>query len=392
MEGFRITAEVHELRERVRRFVDEQVVPVEREVLDLDQAGLLAELMGRAKDEGLWALGHPEELGGAGLSLLDQVYVDEVVGRSRPASVVLGGHTLPDALMLQRYATAELAERWLAPLVRGEVFASLAMTEPEVAGSDPRLMRSRAVRDGDGWQIDGHKWFVTWADRSAFTTVLAKTDPLTPLHGQFSAFLVPTDAPGYTVERLLPVMGEPTGTHGEIHLDRVWVPDSHLLGEQGQGFAIAQTRLQPERVSDCTRWLGQAERAFELMCARANTRHAHGSLLREKGEVQRYIAESAVQIHAARLMILDTARIMSDNGQARLETSMITFHAARMLHDVLDRAIQVHGGVGLSADLPLERMYREARAARLHDGPDEVHRMVVARGLLDDLEANAPWR
>lgn len=391
MDGFGLTEEIARLRESVRRFVDEEVVPVEDDALRLEHIDQLRALMASAKEQGLWALGHPEELGGGGLSLLGYVYVNEVIGRSPPAAVALGTHTLQDALMIQRYGTVKQRERWLAPLVDGEIFASMAMTEPEVAGSDPRLMRTRAVRDGDEWVIEGRKWFVSWADRADVATVLAKTDPTASLHRQFSAFLVPTDTPGYTVERLIPVMGEEVGIYGQIGLDQVRVPDSYLLGERGEGFRISQARLQPGRVFDCMRWLGQAERAFELMCSWANLRHVHGSLLAEKGEIQRYIAESAAQIQAARLMTLDTARIMDAGGSARMETSLIKFSVARMLHDVVDRAIQVHGAAGVSGDLPLERMYRQARGARLYDGPDEVHRMLVARELLGDLEANAPW-
>lgn len=391
MNGFGLTEEIRMLCESVHRFVDDEVVPVEQQALELDNADVLAGLMAKAKEAGLWALGHPEEIGGGGLPFLAYVYVNEVVGRSLPAVAALGTHTLQDALMLQRFGTDEQRERWLTPLVQGEIFASIGMTEPEVAGSDPKLMRSSAVQDSDGWLIDAHKWFVSWADRSAFMTVLAKTDPVAPLHEQFSAFLVPTDTPGYTVERLIPLMGDTTSPYGEIRLEKVRVPSDHLLGERGQGFAIAQARLQPARVFDCMRWLGQAERAFELMCAWANVRHAHGSLLRDKGEIERYVAESAAQIQSARLMTLDTARIMDEAGEARVETSMVKFHTARMLRDVIDRAIQVHGAAGLTADLPLERMYRDARAAPIYDGPDEVHRMLVAREFLDDLERTAAW-
>jgi acyl-CoA dehydrogenase len=391
MDGFGMSDDVRLLCDSIRRFVEQEVVPVERDVLRLENLEQLRALMERAKDSGLWALGHPKELGGGGLSFLDYVYVNEVIGRSSPASIVLGTHTLQDALLLQRYGTAEQRERWLAPLVHGELFASLGMTEPEVAGSDPKLMRSTAHLEGGEWVIDGHKWFVSWADRAAFMTVLAKTDPIAPLHRQFSAFLVPTDSPGYRVERLIPIMGESSSIHGEVRLDHVRIPESNLLGELGDGFAIAQSRLQPVRVFDCMQWLGQAERAFEMLCAWANVRHAHGSLLRDKGEVHRYVAESAAQIHAARLMTLDTARLMDEGSEARVETSLIKFFTARMLHDVIDRAIQVHGAAGISGDLPLERMYRDARGARLYDGPDEVHRMLVARELLGDLERNAPW-
>lgn len=392
MDGFPLSDDLRLLRDSLRRFVDDEVVPVEREVLRLEHLDTLRSLMARAKDSGLWALGHPTDLGGGGLSFLDFVAVNEVIGRSSPASVVLGTHTLQDVLLLQRYGTAEQQERWLAPLVQGEIFASLGMTEPEVAGSDPKLMRTTAHLDGGEWVIDGHKWFAAWADRAAFMTVLAKTDPIAPLHRQFSAFLVPTDSPGYRVERLIPMMGESAGIHGEIRLDRVRVQEADLLGELGDGFAIAQARLQPVRVLDCMRWIGQAQRAFELLCSWANRRHVHGSLLRDKGEVHRYVAESAAQIHAARLMTLDAARLMDEGSEARVETSLVKFFTAGMLHDVIDRAIQVHGAAGMSADLPLERMYRDARGARLYDGPDEVHRMRVARELLDDLERNAPWR
>jgi acyl-CoA dehydrogenase len=391
MDGFGLTEEIRLLCESVRHFVDDEVVPVERDALELVNADVLTALMVKAKEAGLWAPGHPKELGGGGLPFLAYVYVNEVIGRSSPAAAALGTHTLQDALMLQRFGTQQQRDRWLAPLVRGEIFASVGMTEPEVAGSDPKLMRSTAVREGDHWMIDAHKWFVSWADRSAFTTLLAKTDPVAPLHEQFSAFLVPTDTPGYDLERLIPLMGDTSSSYGEIRLEKVRVSSDHLLGELGQGFAIAQMRLQPARVFDCMRWLGQAERAFELMCTWANLRHAHGSLLREKGEIQRYIAESAAQIQSARLMTLDTARIMDEGGEARVETSMVKFHTARMLQDVTDRAIQVHGAAGLTADLPLERMYRDARAARIYDGPDEVHRMLVAREFLDSLERNAPW-
>jgi acyl-CoA dehydrogenase len=386
-----VSDEVLTLRDRVRRFVDDEVVPVESEALDLDRLDLLRDLMDRAKKEGLWALGHPTSMGGGGLSLVDYAHVHEVAGRSAPAFVALGMHTLQDVLMLEQFGSDEQRDRWLGPLVAGEIFASTGMTEPEVAGSDPRLMRTTTYEEGSGWVVDGHKWFVSWSDRASVMALLAKTDPVAPLHRQFSAFLLPTDSEGFRVERLLPVMGDRTSIYGEIRLEHVHLPASALLGERGDGFRIAQLRLQPARLFDCMRWLGQAERAFELMCDRANTRFSHGTLLREKGEIQRYVAESAAQIHGARLMVLDTARLMDAGLDARVETSMAKFVTARMLHDVIDRAIQVHGAAGISGDLPLEAMYRDARAARLYDGPDEVHRMLVARDLLDDLPGRAPW-
>ena len=229
------------------------------------------------------------------------------------------------------------------------------------------------------------------ANRAAFTTVFAKTDPdAESAYLQFSSIIVPTDTPGYDIVRVVPTMGHTGGAHCEVRYNDVRVPRENLLGPRGHGFVIAQKRLGPGRIFHCMRWLGQAERAFELMCQRANSRFAHGSLLSQKGEIQRYVAESAAEIQAARMMTLDAARAMDQGGEARVEISLIKFWGARMLHNVIDRAIQVHGALGVTADTPLEKMYREARYARLYDGPDEVHRMVVARRLLKD-PASYPW-
>ncbi len=379
------------LRDDVRSFVDEEILPVEDVALRADHRDVLAGLMSEAKARGLWALGHPEELGGGGLPFLDYVDVCEIVGRSAPAYVALGTHSLQDVLMLKRHGTREQQERWLGPLVDGEVFTGMAMTEPEVAGSDPKTIRTTAHQDGDAWVINGHKWFTSWADRAAFVTVIAKSDPTADLHRQFSAFLVPTDTEGFEVTRLLSVMGEDETIHGELRFDGVRVSDAHLLGERGQGFAIAQHRLGPARIFDAMRWLGQAERAFELATATARRRYAHGTTLAEKGEIRHLIAESASQIYATRLIVLDAARAIDAGDDAHVRVSIAKFVGARMLNDVVDRAIQIHGAAGLSSDLPLERMYREARAARIIDGPDEVHRMVVARALIEDTAANAPW-
>jgi alkylation response protein AidB-like acyl-CoA dehydrogenase len=384
------STEIAILRETVRRFVDDEVIPIESELIG--DAGLprLRQLMEKAKANGLWALGHPEEIGGGGLPFMDYVMINEIIGRSEPAVIALGTHTLQDSLMLHEFGTEEQKERFLRPLVDGEAYPAVGLTEPEVAGSDPTLMQTRAVLDGDEWVIDGHKWFTTWADKAAFVTVFAKTDPDAPSHQQFSAFLVPTDTPGYTMERVIPTLGGDVHSHCEIRLEGARVPADYLLGERGEGFRIAQRRLGPGRIFHCMRWLGQAQRAFDLMCDWANVRYAHGSVLGEKGEIQRYIAESAAEIQAHRLMTLDAARRIDQGDEARVEISLIKFYGARMLHNVIDRAIQVHGAAGVSGDLPLERMYRNARYARLYDGPDEVHRMLVARTILRDPN-RAPW-
>jgi len=387
-----LTDEVRNLRGRMRRFIDEEVLPREAELLDREGDGraILEDLKRSAKAQDLWALGHPEEIGGGGLAFMPFVYLNEIIGRSEFGQLAVGSVSMQDSIMLHLYASPQQRERWLQPLVAGNIYPSVGLTEPEVAGSDPTLMQTTARLEGDEWVINGHKWFTSGANRAAFTTVFCKTDPEAPRHLQFSSIIVPTDTPGYQIVRVIPVMGGQHGSHCEVRLNDVRVPHDNLLGPRGKGFVIAQQRLGPGRIFHCMRWLGQAQRAFELMCQRANSRFAHGSLLAEKGEIQRYVAESAAQIQACRLMTLDAARVMDGGGEARVEISLIKFYGAQMLHDVIDRAIQVHGALGLTADTPLERMYRDARGGRMYDGPDEVHRMVVARRLLKD-RRNAPW-
>src|SRR5262245_53438072 len=380
------------LRTRMRRFIDEQVIPAEpalgRE--DGEAAATMRRLKEAAKREGLWALGHPKEIGGGGVPFMPFVFLNEVIGRSHWGQAAVGTLSMQDSIMLHLYGTPEQQRHWLDPLVAGEIYPSVGLTEPEVAGSDPTLMQSTARLDGDHWVVNAHKWFTSGANRAAFTTIFAITEPEAPKHARFSAIIVPTNTPGYEIVRVVPTMGHTGGGHCEIRLTDVQVPKDHLLGERGAGFLVAQKRLGPGRIFHCMRWLGQAERAFELMCARATSRYAHGSLLSEKGEIQRYAAESAAEIQSHRLMTLDAARRMDSGDDARIEIALIKFHGATMLHNVIDRAIQVHGALGVSGDTPLERMYREARYARLYDGPDEVHRATVARRLLKD-PSTAPW-
>ncbi len=384
--------EFRALRSAMKEFIDGEVIPHEHEIERFDAHGLdvLENLKAEAKRRDLWALGHPAEIGGGGLPFMDFALLNEVIGRSEFGQLAVGSVSMQDSIMLHLYASAEQRERFLKPLVAGEIYPSVGLTEPEVAGSDPTLMQTSAVLDGDEWVINGHKWFTSNGSRAAFVTVFAKTDPdAASPYGRFSAILVPTETPGYDIVRAVPTMGHIGGDHCEVRYNDVRVPRDNLLGERGQGFTIAQRRLGPGRIFHCMRWLGQAQRAFELMVERANVRYAHGSLLKDKGEVQRYVAESAAEIQAARLMTLDAARAMDRGEQARVEISMIKFWGAQMLHNVIDRAIQVHGALGVTGDTPLERMYREARYARIYDGPDEVHRMVVARSLLAG--GPAPW-
>jgi acyl-CoA dehydrogenase len=378
----------------LERFIAEEVIPREREI-EADErpdAPAMEALKAEAKARGLWALGHPVELGGQGIPFLPFVYLNELIGRSLWGELAVGSYTMQDAIMLHEYGSDEQRRRWLEPMVAGTIYPAVALTEPAVAGSDPTQIQTTGRLDGGEWVIDGVKWFITGASHAGFMTVFCRTeDDNAPVHKRFSAIVVPKDAPGVEIVRPLSLMGSTGGAHCEVRLSGVRVPEENLLGPRGEGFLISQKRLGPGRIFHCMRWLGQAQRAFELMCERANTRFAHGSLLAEKGEIRRYIAESAAAIQSARLMTLDAARAIDAGEDARVEISLIKFYGAQMLHDVIDRAIQVHGAVGVSGDLPLERMYREARYARLYDGPDEVHRMVVARRLLKD-PSRAPWR
>jgi alkylation response protein AidB-like acyl-CoA dehydrogenase len=388
-----LSPEHNDLREQVKEFINGSVIPAEDAIEEESRTGeTMAGLKAEAKRLGMWALGHPKDIGGGGVPFMPFVYMNEIIGRSHYGSVAIGTASMQDSIMLNLYASDEQRERWLTPLVAGEIYPSVGLTEPEVAGSDPTQMQATGVLDGDEWVINAHKWFTSGANRAAFTTVFCQTDPeADSKYRRFSSIIVPTDTPGYEIVRVVPTMGHTDGGHCEIRLTDVRVPRSNLLGGQGEGFLIAQKRLGPGRIFHCMRWLGQAERAFELMCQRASTRFAHGSMLSEKGEIQRFIAESAAEIQAARMMTLDAARVMDSGSEARVEISLIKFWGARMLHNVIDRAIQVHGALGVTSDTPLEKMYREARYARLYDGPDEVHRMVVARRLLKDPVGGAPW-
>lgn len=323
--------------------------------------------------------------------MIEQVLINEIIGRTEPAATVLGFHTVDDVGRIQRFGTAEQQERWLPPLLSGDIFSGLALTEPAVAGSDPQIMRSPAHFDGDAWVLDGRKWFTTWADRAAVFLVVANTDPTAEMTRRFSAFLVPADSPGLRLDRTIPVMGDTDSIYGELALDGVRVQDEARLGPCGGGLDVAQSRSDASAILEAIRWVGRAQRAFELMRDRANRRWSHGSLLGEQGEIRRYIAESATDIYAARLMALDAARASDEGRPTEVRSSLVQLTAAHALQQVTDRAIQIHGALGVSDDLPLERMYRQARLARLHGEPDEIHRMTVAQELLRDPDS-APWR
>jgi acyl-CoA dehydrogenase len=387
MIDFSIPPDLEAARQRATAFMEEFVYPNESKLIEDEglPADLEIDLQQRVKALDLWAPNLPREWGGMGIGFIGQALINEVAGRSVIAPRLFG-NAAPDAgnaELLLIAATPEQKEKYLRPLAAGEVRSCFAMTEPEVAGSDPTGLRTTAKRDGEEWVINGHKWFISGAIGSSFAIVMAVTDPTADPHARASMILVPTDTPGFNIVRAVPVMGSGgVGGHCEIRFEDCRVPVTNLLGELGQGFKLAQARLGPGRIQHCMRWIGAAQRSFEMMCAYALKRRSFGEPLAKKQTVQNWIADSAAEINAARLMTLNAAWKLDRGDDARTEISLIKFFGARVLHDVVDRAIQVHGALGYSKDTPLEMFYRDARAARIYDGPDEVHRQVVAQRLL----------
>ena len=390
---FVVPQEIEQLCDGVRRFMEEYVYPLESRLHWKMEIGgpayppEIRDVQKRAKELGYWAFHLPQEAGGAGIPFMHYALVNEILGRSPLAPPCVGSQA-PDsgnAEILWKFGSEEQKKRWLAPLVAGDIRSCFSMTEPEVGGSDPRWLRTTAARDGDHYVINGHKWFSSGAHGASFAIVMAKTNPENPNpHLRFSMIVVPTDTPGFRIERGIPVMGEDDNHHSEIRFEDCRVPVANRLGGEGTGFVIAQERLGPGRIHHCMRWLGVAERAFELMCRYATERELFGSPLADKANVQDWIAEARADIHAARLMTLHAAWKIDTEGPkgAREEISLIKFFGAKVLSSVVDRAIQVHGAAGATEDLPLSMFYRQARLARIYDGPDEVHKMVVARRIL----------
>lgn len=385
-------------REAVRRFMEAHIYPNERVLQGLEGGHaeaerLMRELQARAKAEGLWAPHLPKEAGGLGIGFLGFAYLNEIIGRSLYAPRAFGSQA-PDAgnaEILWQYGTPEQQARWLRPLVAGEIRSCYSMTEPAVSGADPTGLETTAVRDGDEWVITGRKWFSSGAIGAAFAIVMAKTDPDAPPHGRFSMLIVPTDTPGFTIERRVEVWGDPEANHPQVYYDHVRVPATHLLGPQGAGFKIAQRRLGPGRIHHCMRCLGMAQRAFDLLCQRALARHAFGGPIADKQAIQFWVADLAANIQAARLLTMHAARKIDLGDEARTEVSAIKFFVVQVTCDAIDKAIQVHGALGVTADTPLQAMYKSARTLRIADGPDEVHRMVVGRNVLRKYRAGETW-
>lgn len=377
---------------QLERFMQEHVYPAERPIYEqIERSGdphheppLWRELAQKAKAIGLWNLFLPDTEHGAGLTNLEYAPLCEVMGRS-PIAPRIFNCQAPDTgnmEILAQFGTPEQKQRWLAPLLEGEIRSCFSMTEPEVSSADPTQLQCRAVRDKDHFVIDGHKWFTSGAIGASVAIVMAVTDPDAPPYARASMILVPTDTPGFRIERAVSVMGHVGGGgHCEIRYENCRVPASNLLGPLHGGFMIAQARLGPGRIHHCMRALGMAERAFELMCRYANTRRAFGSALGDKQFVQEWIATSRMELDQARLLTLYAAWKMDTYGKdrARQEISMIKVVAPNVCMNVLDRSIQSMGALGVSDDTPVAAFWRNARALRIADGPDEVHKMVIAR-------------
>jgi len=381
------------LLDTARTFVRGVLVPREAELLSGDWARIEPILAGLRRDAralGLWAPFLPESHGGRGLPLETFARLSEVLGWT-PFGHYVCNCQAPDVgnmELLHQFGTAAQQAQWLAPLAHGEIRSCFAMTEPELAGSNPTQLATRAERDGDDYVITGHKWFTSSAEGSAFAVVMAVTNPDAAPHARASQIIVPLPADGYTLVRNISVMGEAGGgwaSHAEVRFDGVRVPVTNRLGVEGAGFALAQERLGPGRIHHCMRWIGICERVFDLMCRRAVTRElSPGEQLAGKQAVQFWIADSRIEIHAARLMVLDAAARISRDGQraAREEIGYIKVFVANVLQRVLDRALQAHGALGMTDDTPIAWWYRHERAARIYDGADEVHKSVIARRAL----------
>jgi len=399
---FSTEPEFEEKLEWMREYVREEIYPIEpiaEEIGNDDLERIFASLRPPVKERGLWAPHLPPELGGQGFGQVKLGLMNEVLGACIYAPYVFGCQA-PDSgngEILALAGTPEQKERWLHPLLAGELRSAFSMTEPETPGSDPTQLQSRAVHDGDGYVLNGHKWFSSNGSTSDFLVVMAVTDPDAPPHARASMFIVPTDTPGVNIVRDVPTMEHPYdrygrfNAHSEIYYQDVRLGPDALLGQEGEGFLLSQHRLVPGRLHHCMRWLGLARRAFDMLCERSLYRPVRGGLLAEKQTVQNWIADSAAEMQAARLMVLHAAWMIDTEGSsaARTDVSLVKFFAAKVLHDVIDRALQIHGGLGFSSDMPIEFMYRFARHARLVDGADEVHREVVARRILKGYTAPA---
>lgn len=391
---FTISEKMQTILGMINEFIDKELIPLEHDFLTKDfrlLEPIIEEKRQMVKQMELWAPNQAVEYGGMGLNLVEHGLVSEALGRT-PLGHYVFNCQAPDAgnmEILHMFGTEEQKEKYLRPLVEGKIRSCFSMTEVEMPGSNPVMMDATAVKDGDDYIINGQKWYTSSADGAAFTICMAVTNPEASKYKQASMIIVPTDNPGYNLVRNIPVMGhEGSGyfSHGEVLFQSCRVPQENLLGPEGNGFAIAQERLGPGRIHHCMRWIGVCNRAFELMCKRASERiiNPDGRTLATQQIIQAMIAESAAELQAARLMTLHAAWQIDNLGQkaARVDISLIKFFVANVMQNIVDRALQVHGGLGMTDDTILAYFFRHERAARIYDGADEVHKMSVSRAIL----------
>ncbi len=395
MEDLFATDRLREILPKIEKFLKEEIYPLEPIFLGKPfsaAAKILDQKREKVKEMGLWGMQWSEAEGGLGLSLCEFGQVSEMLATT-PMGHYAFNCQAPDIgnmELIHKFASDEIKHKYLEPLKAGKIRSCFSMTEPEFAGSNPINLGTTAVRDGDHYVINGHKWFTSSADGAAFAVVMAVTNPEAAPHRRASQIIVPTDTPGFKIVRNISIMGDESdhwASHAEVTYTNVRVPVTNLIGGEGMGFALAQERLGPGRIHHCMRWIGTSERCFEMMCKRAVERDmGDGTMLGEKQFVQGWIAESRAEIDAARLMVLRAARNIDKFGAAavRDQISMIKFFVANIMLKVVDRAIQTHGAYGITDDLLLSFYYRHERGARIYDGADEVHKTSLARAILKD--------
>jgi len=387
--------QTNQIRALTADVVANHIIPNEHLLRHRDERGVAewSRLINMVKEKGLWAPHLPEEYGGMGIGFLQHAYMNEILAWS-PYSNPIFGVMAPNSgnqKILVKYGTPEQKEKWLKPLVEGSMQSCFAMTEPDAPGSDPRAIQTRAKRDGDEWVINGHKWFASNAKAADFAIVMCRTEAEGGDNDRMTQIIVPTDTPGFNFIRSVRVWGQEGGHHGEIILDNVRVPLENALGRAGSGHRAAQDRLGAGRVFHCMNCIGQMWRAFDMMVRRSIERRVHGGPLEEKQFVQGFIADSYMDIQASRLMTIRCAELLDQGLDARTDISAIKIFVPSAMHRVVDRAIQVHGALGVSSDTPLEGMYRGARTLRIADGPDEVHRILIAKNVLHRYHDGGSW-
>jgi acyl-CoA dehydrogenase len=400
---------VNQIRLSTARIINEDILPNEDRLwqvrgpdgsVDEEKKAtsneLKEQIKQKAREAGLWAPHLPEEYGGTNLTFLEHAYMNEVLAYCIGAAALFGvvAPNSGNQKILVKYGTEEQKKKWLIPLIEGKLESGFSMTEPENAGSDPRSIQTTARREGDEWVINGHKWFTSNCWKADFFIVMCRTDDpdgSAERNGKMTQIIVPADAPGVNVVRGVPIWGRHTSDHGEIRYENVRVPVANQLGRTGSGHRAAQDRLGAGRVYHCMNSIGQMWRAFDLMVERLQTRQVHGGLLAEKQFMQGFVADSYIDIQTARLLTIQTAEKMDSGVDARTDISALKLYVPAAYHRVVDRAIQVWGAAGVSSDLPLGVYYQGARTLRLADGPDEVHKILIAKNVLKHYGQGLGW-